>query len=64
MYVIGKTFSFAAAHFLTCVPPSHKCARLHGHTYTVTVELAAEHLRNCMVVDLAPMRTCRKPSLS
>lgn len=51
MYVISKTFTFAAAHHLTCVPADHKCARVHGHTYTVTVELASEHLRNCMVVD-------------
>lgn len=51
MYTITKRFTFAAAHHLTCVPATHKCARPHGHTYTVEVELAAEHLRNCMVVD-------------
>lgn len=51
MFTITKRFTFAAAHYLTCVPPGHKCARTHGHTYTVEVELAAEHLRNCMVVD-------------
>jgi 6-pyruvoyltetrahydropterin/6-carboxytetrahydropterin synthase len=34
---IGKTFTFDASHQL----PNHdgKCARLHGHTYSVTIEL-------------------------
>lgn len=44
MFVITKTFTFAAAHHLTCVPEGHKCSRLHGHTYTVTVEMAAEQV--------------------
>lgn len=36
---ISRTFQFAAAHWLPGVPPGHKCANLHGHTYTVTVLL-------------------------
>lgn len=40
-YTIGKSFFFDAAHFLGDLPADHKCGRLHGHTYTVTVELAA-----------------------
>lgn len=51
MYTITKSFTFAAAHHLTCVPEGHKCRRPHGHTYTVTVELAAAALTNNMVVD-------------
>lgn len=51
MYTITKRFTFSAAHHLTCVPVAHKCARNHGHTYTVEVELRSEHLRNCMVLD-------------
>lgn len=43
-YTIGKSFSFDAAHFLGELPADHKCGRLHGHTYTVTVELAAPSL--------------------
>jgi 6-pyruvoyltetrahydropterin/6-carboxytetrahydropterin synthase len=37
-------FQFAAAHHLTQVPPGHKCASPHGHTYTVRVELLGDVL--------------------
>ena len=32
-------FSFEAAHRLPNVPPEHKCARLHGHSFHVRVTL-------------------------
>ncbi len=32
---ITKSFTFDSAHFLPHVPETHKCRRLHGHTYTV-----------------------------
>lgn len=41
MFRIGKTFAFEAAHFLPQMPDGHQCKRLHGHSYRVTVELAA-----------------------
>ncbi len=34
-----KTFTFEAAHQLPRVPPGHKCARLHGHSYTVELRV-------------------------
>lgn len=37
---ITKRFRFDAAHWLPRVPETHKCRRLHGHTYEV--ELALE----------------------
>lgn len=30
---IFKEFTFEAAHRLPNVPPGHKCARLHGHSF-------------------------------
>ncbi len=42
MMEIYKSFIFDAAHRLPNVPPDHKCARLHGHTYTVTIHVEAE----------------------
>ncbi len=30
-------FTFEAAHRLPNVPPGHKCARLHGHSFRVRV---------------------------
>lgn len=59
-YRIGKRFSFDAAHHLRGLPPEHKCAREHGHTYTVEVVVSADRLSPPGFVtdfgDLAPLR--------
>ena len=34
-----KEFGFEAAHDLPNVPPSHKCHRLHGHSFRVTIHV-------------------------
>ena len=34
---IYKEFSIEAAHRLPNVPEGHKCARLHGHSFLVTI---------------------------
>ena len=39
---IFKEFGFEAAHQLPNVPPGHKCARLHGHSFRVTVYVQGE----------------------
>jgi 6-pyruvoyltetrahydropterin/6-carboxytetrahydropterin synthase len=39
MYRIGKRFQFEAAHALPSLPDGHKCARPHGHSYTVEITL-------------------------
>jgi 6-pyruvoyltetrahydropterin/6-carboxytetrahydropterin synthase len=33
-------FRFEAAHRLPMVPPGHKCARLHGHSFRVELAVA------------------------
>ncbi|MGW5422691.1 6-pyruvoyl trahydropterin synthase family protein [Streptomyces sp. NPDC003943] len=43
-YRIGKRFSFEAAHCLPGLAHGHKCARMHGHTYSVELILEAESL--------------------
>jgi len=35
-------YKFEAAHRLPKVPPGHKCARMHGHSYRVSVTVAGE----------------------
>ena len=40
-YSVSKEFSFSAAHQLKGLPLSHPCSRLHGHNYTVSVEIIA-----------------------
>lgn len=44
VYRIGKRFTFDAAHHLPSLPEGHKCARQHGHTYTVEVVVTADGL--------------------
>ena len=44
MYRIGIEFEFESAHFLTGLPDTHKCTRLHGHNYTMVVECKSETL--------------------
>jgi queuosine biosynthesis protein QueD len=34
---LSRTATFEAAHRLPHVPEGHKCGRLHGHSYRVTV---------------------------
>ncbi|MGI5213816.1 6-pyruvoyl trahydropterin synthase family protein [Plantactinospora sp. CA-290183] len=55
MYRIGKTFGFEAAHRLP-LPPTHKCSRLHGHSYRAEVILGAEQLdANGFVIDFGEL---------
>lgn len=39
---LSRTFRFDAGHSLPNVPPGHKCARPHGHSYRVTVTVSGE----------------------
>ena len=62
MYKIYKEFHFDAAHFLPNTPDTHKCHRLHGHTYHVTLYLTAEELDETgWVVDFGEIKRFFKP---
>lgn len=55
-YRIGKTFTVQAAHRLNGLAASHKCARLHGHSYTVEVTISSPSLvEPGFVVDFAEL---------
>ena len=51
MYVIGKTFEFEAAHSLPHLPPEHKCANQHGHSYRVHLIFQSDVLLDGFVFD-------------
>lgn len=54
---ITKRFTFEAAHRLLDHP---KCGRLHGHSYTVTLVLETDHLRDGMVRDYADLSRAKQ----
>lgn len=39
---IFKVFHIEAAHRLPNVPPGHKCARLHGHSFRIEVHVSGD----------------------
>jgi 6-pyruvoyltetrahydropterin/6-carboxytetrahydropterin synthase len=39
---LRKTFQFEATHLLPYLPDSHKCRRLHGHSFQVEIVVAGE----------------------
>ena len=39
---ISRTFTIEAAHRLPHVPSGHKCSRLHGHSFRITLHVGGE----------------------
>lgn len=37
---ITQAFRFEAAHYLPNVPETHRCKRMHGHSYRVELQLS------------------------
>jgi 6-pyruvoyltetrahydropterin/6-carboxytetrahydropterin synthase len=58
-------FRFEAAHRLPHVPPDHKCARLHGHSYRVRIHIHGDPDPNTgMVVDFADVAAAFDPVIT
>ena len=61
---IYKSFTFEAAHRLPNVPADHKCARLHGHSYEVTLHVEGPIGETTgWVMDFADLSTAMAPLL-
>ena len=61
---LRKSFQFEAAHRLPNVPPNHKCARLHGHSFRVEVVVSGEcDPRMGWLMDYAEISAAFKPVL-
>jgi 6-pyruvoyltetrahydropterin/6-carboxytetrahydropterin synthase len=48
---VGRLLEFEAAHYLTGVPPDHKCAGMHGHSYRVDLVCEGPLRDDGMVVE-------------
>ena len=59
---IFKTFTLEAAHRLPNVPPGHKCARLHGHSFRVELHVSGTpDAHSGWIMDFADIKTAFRP---
>ncbi len=59
---IFREFTFEAAHRLPNLPPEHKCSRLHGHSFRVTVHVEGPLMPNeGWVMDFADLKRIFQP---
>jgi 6-pyruvoyltetrahydropterin/6-carboxytetrahydropterin synthase len=59
---IFKIFTLEAAHRLPNVPPGHKCARLHGHSFRVELHVSGPVDPEAgWVLDFADLKAAFKP---
>jgi len=59
---LRKTFQFEAAHLLPKLPLTHKCRRLHGHSFQVEVVVTGEaDPKLGWVMDYADITAAFKP---
>lgn len=59
---IYKEFSIEAAHRLPHVPEGHKCARLHGHSFQVSIHVSGSVQEpHGWVMDFADIKSAFRP---
>lgn len=64
MWTVTKQFWFSAAHQLEYLPETHKCHRLHGHNYGVTILCRGDlEPSRSWVVDYAEISGAVEPSI-
>src|SRR6476660_7480334 len=61
---LRKTFQFEAAHLLPNLPTTHKCRRLHGHSFQVEIAVVGEmDPKLGWLIDYAAISDAFKPLL-
>lgn len=60
--LVGE-YEIQSAHHLNGMRPNHKCARIHGHNYTIRVHVscAPHDMVNGMVIDAENLDIAVKP---
>ena len=57
-----KSFQFEAAHLLPHLPKSHKCRRLHGHSFKIEVVVSGTcELKRGWLIDYADISKAFQP---
>ena len=60
---LRKTFQFEAAHLLPHLPKTHKCRRLHGHSFRVEIAVEGEcDPKLGWLMDYADLSAAFKPT--
>jgi 6-pyruvoyltetrahydropterin/6-carboxytetrahydropterin synthase len=58
---ITTEFHYDSAHRLPLLPDTHKCSRLHGHTYRLLVTLDGPVGMDGFVIDFADVKAIVEP---
>ncbi|MGH8052981.1 MAG: 6-carboxytetrahydropterin synthase QueD [Stenotrophomonas sp.] len=59
---IFKVFTLEAAHRLPNVPPGHKCARLHGHSFRIELKVSGEPGEDTgWIMDFSDLKAAFQP---
>lgn len=59
---VFRVFQIEAAHHLPHVPAGHKCARIHGHSFRVEVQVSGDvGTTSGWVMDFADLRIAFQP---
>lgn len=62
MIELSRTFTIEAAHLLPNAPAGHKCRRLHGHSFRITVCVCGEICQpQGWVIDFADIEDAFAP---
>ncbi|MDP5169785.1 MAG: 6-carboxytetrahydropterin synthase QueD [Bacteroidia bacterium] len=59
---ISKSFRFESAHWLPGMPEGHKCRRMHGHSFKMSVQVVGEaDPETGILIDFGDIKTTVKP---
>lgn len=59
---VFRVFSIEAAHRLPNLPASHKCSRLHGHSFRIEIHVSGDIVEpQGWVMDFADVKTAFQP---
>ena len=58
---IFKAFTVEAAHRLPLLPPTHKCTRLHGHSFRIEIHVSGPVTETGWVQDFADLSAAFRP---
>ena len=60
--ILYKSFGFEAAHFLPNLPVTHKCRRLHGHSFRCEIAVTGPvDATTGFVMDFGDIKSACKP---